>query len=59
MGDEAFEFSEPKFSLPEKARIFETIICEICGEGAPDHKMRIQSGKKVCLDCFNSYDRGW
>ncbi len=56
--DEVFTFSQPSFDLPEKARIFETIVCEECGEGAPEHKIRLQAGKKVCLDCFKPYDRG-
>jgi formylmethanofuran dehydrogenase subunit E len=57
--EEIFSFGEPKFELPEGARIFTTLICEKCGEGAPEHKMRLQEGQKVCLDCFRPYDRGW
>lgn len=57
--EEVFSFGEPAFELPETARIFTSIICEVCGEGAPEHKIRIQNGKKVCLDCFKSYNRGW
>ncbi|ATW27538.1 FmdE family protein [Candidatus Formimonas warabiya] len=56
---EIFAFKKPHFSLPETARIFNTVICENCGEGAPEHKIRIQDGKKVCLDCFRDYSRGW
>ncbi|MEN8905191.1 MAG: FmdE family protein [Clostridiales bacterium] len=57
--DELFNFNKPVFDLPEMARLFTTIICENCGEGAPEHKMRINNNKKVCLDCFKSYSRGW
>lgn len=57
--NEIFNFSKPTFVLPEKARMFNTIVCEECGEGAPEHKIRICSGKKVCLDCFKDYSRGW
>lgn len=57
--DEIFEFKQPNFELPEKARLFKTVICENCGEGAPEYKMRIQDGKIVCLDCFKDYNRGW
>ena len=56
--EEIFTICEPSFSLPENARHFETIACHICGEGAPEHKIRIQDGKMVCLDCFKTYDRG-
>lgn len=47
------------FELPERARLFTTVICENCGEGAPEQKLRINDGKKVCLDCFKDYSRGW
>lgn len=57
--DEIFSFSEPKFDLPEKAKIFPTVTCAVCGEGAPEHKMRLQDGKTVCADCFKDYSRGW
>ncbi|MCR4430866.1 MAG: FmdE family protein [Tepidanaerobacteraceae bacterium] len=57
--EEIFEFKEPHFSLPETARLFSTVVCEICGEAVPEHKARIQDGKKVCMDCFKEYSRGW
>jgi len=57
--DEIYTFSEPKYELPEEARLFNTVVCEICGEGAPEHKMHIQDGKMVCADCFKDYSRGW
>jgi formylmethanofuran dehydrogenase subunit E len=57
--DQLFNFSKPTFELPEQARLFTTVVCEICGEGAQEHKLRINEGKKVCLDCFKDYSRGW
>jgi formylmethanofuran dehydrogenase subunit E len=57
--DEIFNFMQPAFDLPEPARIFTSVVCESCGEGAPEHKMRLQDGKRVCLDCFKNYERGW
>ncbi len=57
--DEIFDFMKPTFRLPETARIFTSVVCESCGESAPEHKMRLQDGKKVCLDCFKEYSRGW
>lgn len=56
---EVFEFKKPTYSVPEKARLFTTVICEQCGEGSPEHKIRLQDGKKVCQDCFEEYSRGW
>src|SRR5699024_1840532 len=57
--ENVFKIEKVNVKLPEKARRFTTIICEKCNEGAPEHKMRLQEGKKVCLDCFNEYSRGW
>lgn len=57
--DDIFDFKKPAFDLPETARIFTSVVCESCGESAPEHKMRLQDGKKVCLDCFKDYVRGW
>ncbi|NLL69777.1 MAG: formylmethanofuran dehydrogenase [Epulopiscium sp.] len=57
--DELFVFKKPTFQLPERARLFTSVICEECGEAAPEHKIRLQNGKKVCLDCFHEYCRGW
>ena len=57
--EELFEFKNPSFDLPKKARLFNTIKCEKCGEGAPEHKMRIMDNKPVCLECFEDYSRGW
>lgn len=57
--EEIFSFGIPKYDLPERARIFNSIKCEVCGESAPEHKIRLMDGKKVCLDCFKDYSREW
>ncbi len=57
--EELFAFSIPDFDVPEKARLFSTVRCESCGEGAPEHKIRLSGGKKVCLDCIDKYSRGF
>jgi formylmethanofuran dehydrogenase subunit E len=57
--NEVFSIKKPNFELPKSARLFNTIICESCGEGAPEHKIRISNGKKLCLDCTEEYSRGW
>ena len=57
--EELFDFKKPHFPLPEKARIFASLICEKCGEAVHEGKARIQDGKKVCLDCFQDYSRGF
>lgn len=57
--DEVFNIKKPNFQVPEYARIFNTILCENCGESATEHKIRISNGKKLCLDCYEEYSRGW
>ncbi|MBP1865931.1 formylmethanofuran dehydrogenase subunit E [Clostridium tetanomorphum] len=56
---QVFYIKKPHYSIPIKARKFNTILCEKCGEGAPEHKIRISNGLKLCMDCFEEYSRGW
>lgn len=56
---EIFKITTPQMEDPKKARLFTTIVCEACGEGTPEHKIRLENGKKVCLDCCETYTRGW
>ncbi|WP_026894046.1 FmdE family protein [Clostridiisalibacter paucivorans] len=53
-----FEIKKPEFNVPQRAKIFKSIVCESCGELAAESRIRIQDGKKVCLDCYEHYDRG-
>lgn len=57
--EELFDLKVPTYEVPVSARIFTSVVCENCGESAPEHKMRLQEGKKVCLDCFENYSRGF
>lgn len=55
--EDLFAVTPVKAPVPEKARIFKTLTCEICGEGVAEHMARLQDGKVVCPDCFRPYDR--
>ncbi|MDL2235397.1 FmdE family protein [Christensenellaceae bacterium OttesenSCG-928-L17] len=57
--DELFAYQRVALPPVEQARIFSSVVCEQCGESAPEHKIRLQAGQKVCLDCFEEYTRGW
>lgn len=57
--NELFTFSRPKLALPEPARHFVSVACSVCGEYAPEHKIRLQDGQLVCLSCFREYSRGF
>jgi formylmethanofuran dehydrogenase subunit E len=55
--DEIFDIKKPGYPLPEEARLFPSIDCELCGESTAEPYIRIENGKKVCLDCFHDYFR--
>ena len=55
--EELFTVTPVKAPMPETARIFKTLTCEVCGEGVAEHMARLQDGKVVCPDCFRPYDR--
>ena len=56
---ELFEIKEPGFEVPEKARLFDNVVCCKCGESVREDMVRLQKGRPYCLDCFPRYDRGW
>ena len=55
--EDLFEVKEPRLTLPEKARLFESYVCECCGELTASNWIRLQDGKKLCVDCYKTYDR--
>ena len=58
MPDEVFAtITEVDFSLPGKARLFNSLKCSVCGEYAMEPRTRNQAGQVVCLDCFEDYTR--
>ena len=54
---ELFEVKNTTIRLPEKARLFDSYVCECCGEVAGANWIRLSGGKKLCLDCYENYDR--
>lgn len=55
--EEVFEIKKPGYPLPEAARLFPSIDCELCGESTAEPYIRLENGKRVCLDCFRDYFR--
>ena len=55
--DEMFDVKESKISIPEHARLFDSYVCECCGETTGANWIRLQGGKKLCVDCYVQYDR--
>lgn len=54
---EMFEVKETTISLPEKARLFDSHVCDCCGEVTGANWIRLAGDKKLCLDCYETYDR--
>ena len=52
-----FDVKDATIRLPEKARLFDSYICDCCGERTASNWIRLAGDKKLCLDCYASYDR--
>ena len=55
--EEMFDVKEATIRLPEKARMFDSYTCACCGETTGANWIRLAEDKKLCLDCYESYDR--
>ena len=55
--EEMFDVKETTIRLPEPARIFDSYTCECCGETAGANWIRLAGGKKLWLDCYETYNR--
>ena len=52
-----FDVMETRIPLPAPAKIFDSYNCEGCGEKTGSNWIRLAGGKKLCLDCYESYNR--
>ena len=52
-----FDVKPAVLALPERARLFQSLPCDGCGEVTAEHLLRLENGKKLCLDCFRAYNR--
>ncbi len=55
--EELFEVKPAVIALPERARLFDSYRCDCCGEVTGANWIRLAGEKKLCLDCYESYDR--
>ena len=55
--EDMFEVKETAIRLPEKARLFDSYVCDCCGETTGANWIRLAVDKKLCLDCYESYNR--
>ena len=52
-----FTAKETTITLPESARIFQSVKCDGCGETTAENMLRLENGKKLCLDCYQANSR--
>ena len=52
-----FDVKKPHIAVPDCAKIFESYTCECCGEVTGANWIRLEGGKKLCLDCCDKYNR--
>jgi len=57
--EDLFTIREMTPEIPEKARIFRSVPCSVCGEMVAEHRARVRDGKCVCIPCAGEYSRGW
>ena len=55
--EEMFDVKETTIAVPETARLFDSYTCDCCGEITGANWIRLAGDRKLCLDCYESYDR--
>jgi len=54
---ELFDVMPTRIPLPRSGSGLTSYDCDCCGETTGDKWLRIAGGKKLCLDCYESYNR--
>ena len=52
-----FDVKETTLQLPEAARLFDSYVCDHCKEVTGANWIRLAGDQKLCLDCYESYNR--
>ena len=55
--EELFDVKPTKIPLPRGAKIFDSYDCDCCGEKTGANWIRLAGDKKLCLDCYEAYNR--
>jgi formylmethanofuran dehydrogenase subunit E len=56
MGEKIFKIENIEMTPPDKARTFENITCERCGEPFMSTRLCEKDGKKLCIPCCKEID---
>jgi formylmethanofuran dehydrogenase subunit E len=52
--EDVVTIQEIQYEPPQKATIFQSIICDSCGEPVADAKTSLVDGKRVCIPCADN-----
>lgn len=55
---EMFDVKPAGEPLPERARIFKSCTCSVCGERFAESFAHLQDGEILCAACYRPYTRG-
>lgn len=55
--EDMFEVKQTTLAVPEKARLFNSFVCDCCGEVTGANWVRLSGDQKLCLDCYRTYNR--
>jgi len=55
--EDMFEVKSAVIRLPERARLYASFVCDCCGEMTGANWIRLAGERKLCLDCYEEYDR--
>jgi len=55
--EDLFDVKPATIPLPRAAKIFDSYDCDCCGEKTGANWIRLAGDKKLCLDCYESYNR--
>lgn len=55
--EDMFDVKETKITLPQRAQLFESCVCDGCGEVTGANWLRLAGDRKLCVDCCQHYDR--
>ena len=52
-----FDVMPTRIPLPASAKIFDSYNCDCCGEKTGTNWIRLAGNRKLCLDCYETYNR--
>ena len=55
--EQMFDVKQTTIEVPEKARLFHSYVCDCCGEVTGANWIRLSGEQKLCMDCYQAYNR--